>query len=359
MTAQRSLQNPDIPSKIRLNISDDKMIDADIQSIPLQYLKLDPQNVRFKHIPEPMTDEQIDDYLWKQPDTKSTFREIKFSQGLSEKPYVKKISDTEFRVIEGNRRTVCLRHLAGEIASRKEKNIPLEKIDPVQCVVLPNDVDDSAIALFLARIHVSGKKDWPAMDKGAHVYDLIKKHDYDWDEVAKAISIGKNTISQNVKAYDTTLEYHKKYPDDESWLQRFSHFLELYKRRTLKDWSDNPTNLSKFMEWVNNGQIPMAIQVRKLDKIVLENKTAYEALQNGSTLLEAEELAKNSDKKDLVNPVSENVNEKVSELFDMVHNFPRGKMNEVAKDKDQLNNLENLHKEFGKLLKDIKKIGGH
>ena len=357
MTTQRSLQNQEISTKTQIHISDEKIIDGEILSIPLSYLKLDPQNVRFKHIPDPMTDEQIEEYIWKQPDTKSTFREIKFSQGLSEQPYVKKISETEYRVIEGNRRSVCLRRLAAEIVSRKEKNIPLEKIDPVQCIVFPDDTDESAIALFLARIHVSGKKDWPAMDKGAHVYDLIKKHDYDWDEVAKAISIGKNTISQNVKAYDTTQEYHKKFPEDEMWLQRFSHFLELYKRRALKEWSDNPTNLSKFMEWVNKGQIPMAIQVRKLDKII-ENKDAYNAIQNGSSLLEAEDIIRDSEKIDVAQSISENVDGKVTDLYNLVHNFPRGKMNEVAKDKDQLNNLETLHKEFGKLIKDIKKIGG-
>ncbi len=354
MSTQNSLQNKPTPLKLQLYISENKTIDADILSIPLSNLKLDPNNVRFKHIPETMTDKQMDDKIWKETDTKSTLREIKYSQGLSEKPFVKKISDSEYLVIEGNRRTVCLRRLAEQIASRKVDNIPLEKINSVQCVVMPNDVDDSAIALFLARIHVSGKKDWPAMNKGAHVYDLINKYEYDWDEVAKAISVGKNTISQNVKAYDTTLEYHRKFPNDEMWLQRFSHFLELYKRRNLKDWSENPHNLEKFMGWVNKGQIPMAIQVRKLEKIILENNDAYNAIQNGATVSESEEILKESEKR---KSNSENTDSQVKNLYGFVQNFPRNKMTEFAKNEDKLKNLETFHKEVGRLIKEIKAIG--
>lgn len=353
MNIQTSLQNPKNPTKIQINISEYKIIEADILSIPLSYLKLDPNNVRFKHIPEPMTDKEIEDHIWIEPDTKSTLREIKFSQGLSEKPYVKKISDSEYLVIEGNQRTVCLRRLVEEIGIRKESNIPLEKIDPVQCIILPEDVDEAAIALLLARLHVSGKKDWPAMNKGAHIYDLVIKHDYDWDEVAKAVSMGKNTISQNVKAFEQTMEYHKKYHDDKGWLLKFSQFLELFKRRSLKEWAENPKNLEKFMDWVYKNQIPMAIHVRKIDKIIAD-RDALNAMQEGLTILEAEEILKESEKR---KSNSENTDSQVKNLYGFVQNFPRNKMAEFAKNEEQLKNLENFHKEVGRLIRDIKAIG--
>jgi len=215
MSTQTSLSNPPPATKIQINIRKGKTVLADLVQIPLSQLKLDPHNVRFRHIEEPMTAEQIADYIWNENDTRSLLREIKFSEGLSESLIVKKISDSEYLVIEGNRRTVCLNRLAEEIGSRKEKDIPMEKIDPVQCVVLPPDVDEASTALYLARQHVSGKKEWRAMNQAAHVYDLIRKHDYDWLDVAHAISMGKNTINLNVKAFQTTLDYHKKYPEDE------------------------------------------------------------------------------------------------------------------------------------------------
>lgn len=359
MSSETALPNSTVPSKIQLSITGDRIIEADIKSISLSQLKLDPANVRFKHVAEPMTDDQIEDWIWKETDTKSLAREIKFSKGLTEKPYVRQISNSEYLVIEGNRRNVCIRKIAKEIRSGKEKTVTMDQIDPLQCIVLPKDTSDSDIALFLARIHVSGKKDWAALNKGVHVYDLIKKHDYDYDEVAKAISIGKNTISQNVKAYDATLFYHKKYPDDDRWLQRFSHFLELYKKRALKEWADDPTHLEKFMSWIYNDKLPMAIHVRKLDKIILESKDAYKAMKNNATIDEATEIMKEQEKrKSLTSSISENVDGQVLDLFELVHHFPRSKMQEIAKDSDKLKSFESLHKEFGRLLKDIKAVGG-
>lgn len=360
MSYQKPLQDPTIPDKIKLEITENKSIELDILSIPLSKLKLDPNNVRFKHIDDPMSDKQIEEYIWGEPDTKGTLREIKFSQGLSELPYVKKISDSEYLVIEGNRRLVCLRHLYDEISSRKEKNIPLEKIDPQQCYVLPENTDDATIAIFLARIHVSGKKDWPSMNKGIHISDLINKFGYEWDDVKQATGIGRNTISQMLKAYDTTKQYQNKYPNDESWLHRYSHFLELYKRRTLKDWVDDPKHLEKFMHWVNNGQIPMAIQVRKLDKIILEDKDAYNAIQNGASVLEAEQIVKNSQKrKKTADLFSENIDAKLDDFQDFMKNFPRGKMSEISKDEEKIKNMEVAHREFGRFIKEIKTFGGH
>lgn len=358
MSYQKPLQEPPIPDKIKLEITEDKSIELDILSIPLSKLKLDPNNVRFKHIDDPMSDKQIEEFVWRESDTKGTLREIKFSQGLSEKPYVQKISDSEYLVIEGNRRLVCLRHLYDEISSRKEKNIPIEKIDPQQCFVFPENTDDATIAIFLARIHVSGKKDWPSMNKGIHVSDLINKHGYDWDDVKQATGIGRNTISQMLKAFETTKQYQKKYPDDESWLHKYSHFLELYKRRNLKDWFEDPKHIEKFMHWINNGQIPMAIQVRKLEKIILE-KDAYNAIQNGASVLDAEQLVKNSVKrKKLSDSTSENVDSKLEDFQDFMKNFPRGKMAEISKDEEKLKNMEIAYKEFGRLIKDIKNFGG-
>ena len=356
MSTETSFTNPPPLTKIQIHIRKDKTVLADLMPISLSQLKLDPNNVRFKHIEEPMTDEEIAKYIWNENDTKSLLREIKFSEGLSEPPIVKKISDSEYLVIEGNRRTVCLNHWAEEIRSRKEKNITMEKIDPVQCVVLPPDIDEASIALYLARQHVSGKKEWRALNQAAHVYDLINKYDYDWLDVSHAISMGKNTINLNLKAFQITLDYHKKYPEDQDWLNRFSHFLELYKRRTLKEWAENPKNIEKFMEWVNNGKIPMAIHVRKLDKILLENKSAYKALQKGATILEAEEKIKDTEK-DTTASISENADNQLQEMFDFVRNFPRSKMQELAKNPEKLGNLEDFYKECGRLIKDIKVIG--
>ena len=350
MTYQQNLEKT---GTVTLNITGEKTVDADIVKIPLHFLRLDPKNVRFKHMERALSDKELEEEIWKDADSKSLLREIKFSRGLSEMPFVKKITDNEFLVIEGNRRTTCLRKLAAEVNSKKEKDIPRERIDPVKCVVFPSDIEERDIALWLSRVHVSGKKDWAAMNKGAHVYDLIKIHGMSYDDVARAISIGKNTISQNVSAHEQTLVYHDRYPTDEAWLQKFSHFLEMYKKRPLKDWISVHDNMELFMKWINKGQIPMAIHVRKLDKIILENADAFNSLKRGGKIDHAIDLVRKSDS---VRRTDEDAEMDLKNFQNLVQTMPREMMKKLASDKSQLTNLEELHKELGKLLKDIKAL---
>jgi len=110
------------------------------------------------------------------------------------------------------------------------------------------------------------------------------------------------------------------------------------------------------MEWVYNGKIPMAIHVRKLDKILLESKNAYKTLQEGGTILDAEEKIKTTEK-DKTLSTSANEDRQIQDLYDLIRNFSRSKMQELATNNEKLKNFEDLHQEFGRLIKDIKAIG--
>ena len=76
-----------------INISGTKT-DCPILEIPLSFLKLDPNNARFKHVDKILTDKEIEEKISEEPDSKSLLREIKFSRGLSEQPFVKKIGES-------------------------------------------------------------------------------------------------------------------------------------------------------------------------------------------------------------------------------------------------------------------------
>ena len=334
-----------------MNISGTKT-DCPILEIPLSFLKLDPNNARFKHVDKILTDKEIEEKISEEPDSKSLLREIRFSRGLSESPFVKKIGATEYVVIEGNRRTTCLRKIASEIKSGKEKEIPIERIDPQPCILLPETMTLGDIAILLTRLHASGKKDWPAMNKGLFVYELIEIHCKSYDEVSKECTMGKSTITQNVKAYRKTLAYHEKHPDDESWLKRFSHFLELYKKRALKDWVENPDKIDEFMEWIYKKQIPMAIYVRKLDKI-LEDNDAYESLKRGDSIEHALEIFQQNNS---VKQTQESTSSQMKNFQMLIKAFPRDKMKELAENEPQLEELEVTYEELGKLVNDIKAL---
>jgi len=352
MTMQE-VQNPP-PTKIQIQIAKDKTVLGELRFLPLSKLKLDPKNVRFKHLDRTLNDKDIEEWISDESDTKSLLREIRFSNGLSEKPYVQEISDGNFKVIEGNRRAVCLRRIKQEIESGKEKEIPLSKIDPQQCIVLPKDVSEKEFAIFLTRIHVSGKKEWDALNQSSHVNDLINKYDFEYEDVANAVSISKTKVTQMIKAYESTLMYKEKHPDDDLWLRKYSHFEELWKRKYLKEWASDPFNLSLFMKWVHNNQFHMAIKVRKLDSIIQDGKDAYKAIKKGATIDEAVEiLQRQEQQRTITAKIADEVEEKVSGFQELLQNFPRGKMKELANDKEKLKQFEEVYKDFEQVIKEI------
>ncbi len=220
-------------------------------------------------------------------------------------------------------------------------------IDSVQCIVIPKSVTDKSLAVFLARIHVSGKKDWAALNQSAHVYDLIRKHDFDQDDVAHAISISKTKVNNMIKSYEVTLKYKEKFPDDDLWLRRYSHFEELFKKKALKEWVNDPLNLDLFMKWIYNNQFPMAIKVRKLDGIVQDGKDAYKAMKKGVTIDEANKILQQNQIQTLTTKIASDVENKVKDFQELLQNFPRGKMKEFSKDKHKMKEFEELYDDWG------------
>ncbi len=343
--------------KVQIQISKNNTILGELQYIPLSSILLDPKNIRFKHLDRTLSDQEIEEWISEEGDIKSLIREIRFSGGLSEKPYVQDLEDGNYRAVEGNRRTVCLRKIAQEIKSGKEKEFSLKIIDPVQCIVIPKNITDKSLAVFLARIHVSGKKDWAALNQSAHVYDLIRKHDFDQEDVAHAISISKTKVNSMIKSYEATLKYKEKFPDDDLWLRRYSHFEEIFKKKDLKEWVSDPLNLDLFMKWIHNNQFPMAIKVRKLDGIIQDGKDAYKAMKKGATIDEANKILQTQDQtRTSTAKIADNIEDRVQEFQELLQNFPRGKMKEFSKDKGRMQEFEALYNDFGEIIKDIKSM---
>ena len=82
-------------------------IKVEIREVPIDDLKLDPNNVRFKHIDRLLTDAKIEEIIWEEQDTRDLMKSIRVSGGLMERPVV----SSDYVVKEGNRRVVCLRRL--------------------------------------------------------------------------------------------------------------------------------------------------------------------------------------------------------------------------------------------------------
>lgn len=329
-------------TKYRLSITPERALDAELRYVPLDQLKLDPKNVRFKHFQKQLSDKKMQDEIWSDPDTRNLYREILYSQGLQNPPLV----DSNSIVKEGNRRVVCLRKLKGDIQSEKI-GIPLKKIDPVQCIVLPENTTDIDVAIYLTREHVTGKKEWAALDKASHIYDLYNVNRLSFDQIREAVSMSKATAMKMEAAYKKTLEYHMKYPDDKGWLGRYSYFYELYKKKQLKEWRENEDNMELFMGWIHDGKIDRGEQVRELPRII-NDPDAYQALVD-SDIREAMDVLSKKDP-----AVGSATFKLLSKSLKVIRDFPRSELLDSVKNKQKLQFLERLHSELEDLIRDIK-----
>ena len=103
----------------------------------------------------------------------------------------------------------------------------------------------------------------------------------------------------------------------------------------------------------------MAIKVRKLDPIIQDGKDAYQAIKKGATIDEATEILQHQKQKRTISAqIADEIEDKVSEFQELLQNFPRGKMKEMARDKEKLKQFEELYKEVGQIIKDIRTIDG-
>ena len=115
-------------------------------------LHFDIKNPRFRHLGRIETEDDVERFLWKEPSTRTLFREIESTQGLSTPLLV----DDQGVVREGNRRLVCLKRLIGKIKVG-ESDVPMYKVDRIPCYILPKGTPEDDIALYLALEHVTGK----------------------------------------------------------------------------------------------------------------------------------------------------------------------------------------------------------
>lgn len=261
--------------------SEGKKINIPLKYVPLAKLKLDSNNLRFRHVGINLTDSQMEEMIWTDPDTAKLFRDLKNTLGIIEPLY----TDSDNIVLEGNRRLVCLRKLAREIRGDVIRNIPLKCIDPVPCRVITNEIDLSLKDEFLARIHIAGKKQWRPLDQAAHLHELYNVHGKSVELLSEMTSLTPKLISVSIRAYELTSEYHRLYPKDTEWVSKYSYFLELVRKPSLEEWIENKKNILLIMEWIANKQIERGEEIRKIH-YVIQNKIMLKNMMKGKKISE-------------------------------------------------------------------------
>jgi hypothetical protein len=265
---------------VELEVTKGRKIPARLVTVPVRQLRLSQDNPRIRHKPPSNEETEIEDWLWREEGTKSLYNEIKYSGGLSEKPIV----DSNLNVVEGNRRIVCLRRLNDQASNGELPDYSEDSFKTVQCLMLPYDTDPKDVDLLVARVHVSGKKEWAPLSQAEQIFDMVNKHNMPRSEVAGALSLSPQRIGVMFDAFKATLDYGNQFHDDEGkWIHKFSYFYELFRRPQLKAWATNSKNMVQFMELISGEKprLSTGSQVRELGTILADKKAFSLLLSDG------------------------------------------------------------------------------
>lgn len=269
----------------------DRQIQVRNTTKPLSDLKLDPENPRIRNelvATEAdgghLTESEIEELLWEKDETKKLYRAIQASGGLQKSIYI----TPGGKAVEGNERITALRRIQQDLDEGgqydEEKEAMMEElVENVPVKIFPEDMTEREKDLFLAREHVAGKAEWPPLEQAAHMYKMYEEDALTQQEIAELLGRSRSWVSQKINAYAWTEEYLEEYGREN--ISDFSYFEEAYKKKgQIEDAGldlDDPDDMAAFHRIVNNKEIPRAIDVRKLPKLLENEETRETLLEDG------------------------------------------------------------------------------
>lgn len=302
-------------------------------------LRLDPTNPRFGHVEDTFTEKKMEELIWNEDETKDLYREILASKGLQESLIIK----PDGLVVEGNRRTVCLKKIKEQITQHKI-DAPETIYTKISCFVLPKNMPERELKIYLGRLHVTGKLQWNAFDKARYVYELNKKFNFSFGDMKDLLSINKATLYKFFWSYSMTQNFLKRNPK-RAKVNDYSFFEEAYKKKVVRDWLNDEANIKKFESWILEGNLKRALDLRELPKI-WESKDAKEVFEKDGI---------DAAKKVLYGGFSgrTQLTQLTEKLVDTLRTLPREEYNELPGNKAKIDLLKRVKEEIDKLFKEL------
>lgn len=285
------------------------LLELELGRVQPENLYLDPNNPRFlTDFKEPVPDsrikeEKIQNNLLTKMIDKIGIEDLsesieRYGFLTIDRVIVKPIDETDFVVLEGNRRIASLKvikeqYKKGELSLNEKIKGTL---DEIEVLVYRGDKKDIAWTIQGLR-HLTGIKGWPKIQQSKFVTEnFYEKKKMGFREISRLLSGIKSTeVCVMVRSY---YGYKQALSDEEYVVrpEKFSMFSEaVFKKQSLKDWLgwknsnmlfNNNDNFKKFLSWITpdeNGEVKLtALEARDiLSKLVLdENKSVLEKFEN-------------------------------------------------------------------------------
>ena len=243
-----------------------KRMFSTITDVPLHKIDLDPANPRLAHVEDTLTPEEMEKYIFDEEDGRRLYRQLKQDEQIFEEVWLQKTGD-RYKVREGNRRVTASRRFLNDIENGKLEGFDPDNYREMPAKIFRDDISDKEVDMFLGTLHITGKKDWSASNKGNHIFKMITEYNETPETVAEQLGMSPGGVNKAFHAFKKTKEYGKKYGGN--YIHYYTYFDEVLKSPTLRKWiDDNPTNMDWLMELIHENKFTTHRQIRKLSEII-------------------------------------------------------------------------------------------
>ena len=258
----------------------------EIKSIPIYHVYFDIENQRskfdnFEEHPSDIFDERMHTEIipsllssvhgdGASYSVNSLKESIRSSGGIVTPVWLKKV-DEKYVCIEGNTRLLIYKELFSESEAEVQ-----DQWSRIPAIVYENLSSEEEHKLKLTA-HIVGTRDWKPYSKAKYVTELLESSTFGWDEICDIVGGRKSDLFKLSKAQKRHDEYYLPLTNDKS---QFSHYIESENEKVSSALENNGFTQSDFANWVADNKLPMAINVRKLPKI-LQMPEAKKAFLSG------------------------------------------------------------------------------
>lgn len=182
--------------------------------------------------------------------------------------WVKKVDD-KYVCIEGNTRLYIYKNLLEEDSPERR-----ERWEKIPAIVY-EDLDPEQEHKLKLTAHIVGTREWKPYNKAKYISELLEGGSLTWDEIANIVGGRKTELQKLVQAQMNYDEYFIPIRQEKTQ-KLFSHYVEKEKYSPVEDrMREYDFTEEDFAKWVADEKFGMAINVRKLPK-VLQNDKARE-----------------------------------------------------------------------------------
>ena len=359
-----------------------------IKFIPLDKLRLDPENPRFGYNNGLREQKHILNNIIKNYGIDDLLGSISKNGYFSAEPLVCKIKNGYFDVIEGNRRLVTLlviskSEIASDYPSKCEKYNKLwvesgqKQISPVPCIIFSSS-EEKSLHAYLGVRHISSAKEWDSYAKAAWLSKAVKDKGLDVDSLSEMIGDTGDAVKKLIESYNVVeqLHRHRKFnPDDSQRRGRgssskypFSWIYTLLGYRAAREVlglplgeyqvvSIEPIDEKFFYDWENvlsamfgnksrgkNSQLTDSRQISSLVEVIQDRKK-YAWLKQGKSINEIRELSK---------PIEDQIHDSLLNVLDVLRRVNMTlSENEIPKDLIEQDDVPRTAREIANLSKTI------